>query len=201
MKCLEVRVHTSQSTSLCWGWRHETMQTDDHRRCFRRYGTTWRRKRRIKRQKTSFYICPVAEVTQRHLPKQTKLRRVNASSEANYHLLSHADCAHGRSSGSKKLTTEINDGNDRTVALLCVLKCHCISVMSCVVIIIIIIIYSFIDKFSKQLKQNANVKSRKCNMIFNDAVSNITGSAVALHCCKAHEKSIGKWEIRPPVKS
>jgi len=29
----------------------------------------------------------------------------------------------------------------------------------------------------------------------------ITGNAVALHCCKAIQKSIGKWKIRPPVKS
>ena len=31
-------------------------------------------------------------------------------------------------------------------------------------------------------------------------ISFITGSAVALHCCKAHSKSIEKWKIRPPVK-
>jgi len=37
-------------------------------------------------------------------------------------------------------------------------------------------------------------------ILFPSPLLIITGSAVALHCCKAYAK-IGKWEIRPPVKS
>ena len=37
-------------------------------------------------------------------------------------------------------------------------------------------------------------------MTFGNTLSWITGSAVALHCCKAHSKSIGKMENSTPCK-
>ena len=43
--------------------------------------------------------------------------------------------------------------------------------------------------------------SIKRNVVFDSApFGAITGSAVALHCCKAHSKSIGKMENSTPCK-
>ena len=41
---------------------------------------------------------------------------------------------------------------------------------------------------------------RRVNVVIVEHASGITGSAVALHCCKAHSKSIGKVENSTPCK-